>query len=161
MAIRSLPSTSLVLLLTPVITPKNAGKARTKSQAIDPFESFGRELSKHHRRLRHVPYVPAVGITDTHVAFIEQAAAIIVVISACDDPDEYSLGDQRSFADDVAAKRAELSDETCVPFMLVRFGPTSTYTDSCDDEYEVVLYATAATAKACTKATQLIFKSET
>ncbi|KAF2083886.1 hypothetical protein K490DRAFT_69368 [Saccharata proteae CBS 121410] len=46
---------------------------------MDPFEHLGRALAKHHSRVRHVPYVPSIGMTKTHLAFLHHAAAIVVV----------------------------------------------------------------------------------
>ena len=160
-ALQSLPSTSLLLLLTPVITPV---KSATKSSSTDPFEILGRELSKQHHRLRHVPYVPAVGMTETHAAFIEQAAAVIVVMCEPDGPEGgQSLKQQRSFADDVVIKQLEdLSDEeddeAKAPFVLIRF---DSKTDGrTKDDYKNVLHAPALSATSSKEAAQLLFKTE-
>jgi len=160
-ALQSLPPTSLVLLLTPVITPASLDKSATNT---DPFESLGHELSKQHRRLRHVPYVPRVGMTDTHTAFIEQAAAVIVVICEPNDSDPQSLEQQQYFADDVVTKQLEeLSDddeddEFKAPFVLIRFD--SRRNSWTKDDYENVLHAPALTGPSCKKAAQLLFKTE-
>ncbi|EKG11190.1 hypothetical protein MPH_11661 [Macrophomina phaseolina MS6] len=104
-AIRSLPRSSNLVLFTPVVPPApeedssfpspTAGGAvqedrpgRTSSRAdadapMDPFEPFGRALSRHHSRVRHVPYVPAVGMTTTHHTFLKHAAAAVVVVVVC------------------------------------------------------------------------------
>jgi len=161
--LQSLPPTYLLLLLTPVIAPANLDKSAVKSSSADPFEFLGRELSKHHHRLRHVPYVPRVGMTETHAAFIEQAAAVIVVICEPENSDGQTLEQQRSFADDVVAKQVEeLSDEeddeSKAPFVLIRFD------SKCDswtnDDYKNVLHASALTGASFKKAAQLLFKSE-
>lgn len=157
----SLPPNSLVLLLTPVLAPAHVDQSTLDSNTTDPFEAFGRELSKYHHRLRHVPYLPRVGMTDTHAAFIEQAAAVVVVICEPEDSDdmEQSIKRQQSFADDVLAKREDLIDageET--PFVLIRFENTdSEYTG---DEYDNVLCAPALTKQASAKAARLLFKTE-
>jgi hypothetical protein len=165
-ALRSLPQTSPVLLLTPVITLANADKSATKSGSIDPFESLGRELSKQHNRLRHVPYVPRVGMTATHAAFIEQAAAVVVVVCESNDSDGQSLEQQQSFADAVAAKQqVDLSgedddddDDTTTPFVVIRFDSNG---EGCtDEEYKNVLHAPALTRTSTKKAAQLLFKTE-
>jgi len=163
-ALQSLPSTSLVLLLTPVITPANVDKSAIKSTSTDPFEVLGRDLSKKHRRLRHVPYVPTVGMTETHAAFIEQAAVVIVVMCEPDGPDGgQSLEQQRSFADDVVIKQLEdLSDEdddeTKAPFVLIRFdSKANSWTN---DDYKYVLHASALTATSSKEAAQLLFQTE-
>jgi hypothetical protein len=167
-ALRSLPSTSLVLLLTPVITPANADKSTTNIGFTDPFESLGRELSKQHKRLRHVPYVPRVGMTATHAAFIEQAAAVVVVVCEPNDSDSQSLEQQESFAEAVVAKQQEDQsddedddddDEPATPFVLIRFDSNG---EGCtDDEYKNVLHAPALTGNSSKKAAHLLFKTET
>jgi hypothetical protein len=162
-ALRSLPPTSLVLLLTPVIIPANADKSTLKSGFTDPFESLGRELSKQHKRLRHVPYVPRVGMTVTHAAFIEQAAAVVVVVCEPNDSDSQSLEQQQSFADAVVAKQQEdhsddEDDDPTTPFVLIRFDSNG---EGCtDDEYKNVLHAPALTGTSSKKAAQLLFKTE-
>lgn len=154
-SLRSLPPTSLVLLLTPVLAPAHAEHINNESKTTDPFETFGREISKLHHRLRHVPYVPKIGMTDTHIAFIEQAAAVVVVICEPADSDKQSLGLQQDFADEVSARQDD-DDET--PFVLVRFDSTGSDTD---DEYSNVLLAPALSRHASIKAAQLLFKTET
>ena len=163
-ALQSLPPTSLVLLLTPVITPANLDKSATKATSTDPFESLGRELSKQHHRLRHVPYLPAVGMTETHAAFIEQAAAVIVVMCEPNTSNgSQSLKQQRSFADGVVTKQLEgLSDdeddESKAPFVLIRFDSRSN--SWTNDEFKNVLYAPALTVTSAKEAAQLLFETE-
>lgn len=154
-SLRSLPPASLFLLLTPVLTPAYADYINNEAKTMDPFETFGRELSKLHHRLRHVPYVPKIGITDTHLAFIEQAAAVIVVICEPADCDRKSLDLQQEFANEVSARR---EDDGEVPFVLVRFDSMGCDTD---DEYSNVLLAPALSKQASIKAAQLLFKTET
>lgn len=156
--LRSLTPKSLVLLLSPVLKPANQKRSRSKYGPADPFEDFGRELSKMHRRLRHVPYVPEVGMTETHTAFIEQAAAVIVVICESADVSAGRLDHQRSFADAVYVKGEHF---TTVPFVLVRFDDDVATTDFDEDDYENVLHAESLTRTASTKAAQLLFKQET
>ena len=160
-SLRSLPPTSLVLLLTPVLAPAYLDHSTLDSNTTDPFEAFGRELSKHHHRLRHVPYLPSIGMTDTHIAFIEQAAAVVVVICEPEDSDEQSISiaKQQSFADEVLDRREDLThDDEETPFVLVRF--ESTESEYIGDEYNNVLRAPAYTKQASAKAAQLLFKTE-
>jgi hypothetical protein len=158
-SLRSLAPTSLVLLLTPVLAPAHADHINRESKTTDPFETFGRELSKLHHRLRHVPYVPKVGMTDTHIAFIEQAVAVVVVICEPAESDKDSLDLQQSFADEVIGRREDLTDDDEKPFVLVRFD--STGSDTADDEYSNVLLAPALSRQSSIKAAQLLFKTET
>lgn len=160
-SLRSLPPTSLVLLLTPVLAPAYMENSTLDSNTTDPFEAFGRELSKHHHRLRHVPYLPRIGMTDTHTAFIEQAAAVIVVICEPEDSDdmEQSIERQQSFANDVLARREDLTDEDKeTPFVLVRFEHMDS--EYVDGEYSNVLRAPALTKQASAKAARLLFETE-
>jgi hypothetical protein len=156
-SLRSLPPTSLVLLLTPVIAPAHADRSNAETKTTDPFEAFGRELSKLHHRLRHVPYVPKIGMTDTHMAFIEQAAAVVIVICEPADSEKQSLDLQQLFADEVLATREDLTDDDDeIPFVLVRFD--STGSDYTDEEYSNVLRASVLSKNASTKAAQLLFR---
>jgi hypothetical protein len=70
-ALNSLPTDQIVVLFTPAI-PSTDGLE-------DPFECLGRSLSKRHSRVRHVPFVTKVGLTDLHAAWIRKAGAVVVV----------------------------------------------------------------------------------
>ncbi|CAK4032633.1 Hypothetical predicted protein [Lecanosticta acicola] len=97
---RNLSSSGTIVLFTPVITPAGSGKASNKtSESVDPFEILGRAFSRHHRRIRHVPYVPRVGFTETHDAFLSQADAVIVVICEPETAKHEALGHQVDFAE--------------------------------------------------------------
>ncbi|KAF2970057.1 hypothetical protein GQX73_g3563 [Xylaria multiplex] len=72
---RILSEGDIVLLLTPVVTPH-------EQNGSDPFEPFGRALAARHPWIRHVPYTARNGITNTHVAFIKRAKAVVFVISS-------------------------------------------------------------------------------
>ena len=158
-SLRSLPPSSLVLLLTPVLSPAHVAHSSSDTNTTDPLEAFGRELSKHHHRLRHVPYLPRVGMTATHMAFLEQAAAVVVVICEPEDAAEQSIEDQQSFASEVLARRQDLADDDEeTPFVLVRFEQMGS--EFIDDEYNNVLRAPALTKQASAKAAQLLFKTE-
>ncbi|GME60926.1 uncharacterized protein LTHEOB_7153 [Neofusicoccum parvum] len=95
--VRSLPRNANLVLFTPVVPPPEPdqpspaergavqeppGKGgRADADApMDPFEPLGRALSRHHARVRHVPYVPGVGMTRTHQTFLEHAAAVVLVV---------------------------------------------------------------------------------
>ncbi|KAL2268655.1 hypothetical protein VTJ83DRAFT_3501 [Remersonia thermophila] len=71
-----------ILLLTPALVPHVSPLNQDPhAPTSDPFEPLGRALAKHHPRVRHVPYVPRNGITETHVVHIRLAAAVVFVIS--------------------------------------------------------------------------------
>jgi hypothetical protein len=69
--LNSLATDQIVVLFTPAI-PSTDGYE-------DPFECLGRSLSKRHSRVRHVPFVTKVGLTDLHAAWIRKAGAVVVV----------------------------------------------------------------------------------
>ncbi|KAK8179446.1 hypothetical protein BC567DRAFT_224318 [Phyllosticta citribraziliensis] len=46
----------------------------------DPFEPLGRALHAYHQEVRHTVYVPENGLTPTHLAFLQHAAAVVLVI---------------------------------------------------------------------------------
>ena len=90
--LRELPITAVLLLFTPVVVPYGflnydqrankpyeATKARIQQIDTDPFEHLGRALGKRYRRVRHVPYLPNIGMTATHEAFMSQADGVVVV----------------------------------------------------------------------------------
>lgn len=72
-----LPTTSILLLLTPSVPPLSTSALTPGS---DPFEPLGRALADFHPRTRHVPYTLSAGFTSTHSAFLERASAIILVL---------------------------------------------------------------------------------
>ncbi len=72
-----LPATSIVLLLTPSVPPLSNSDLNPDS---DPFELLGRALADIHPRTRHVPYTLSAGLTSTHSAFLDRAAAVVLVL---------------------------------------------------------------------------------
>ncbi|KAK3696291.1 hypothetical protein LTR37_018027, partial [Vermiconidia calcicola] len=98
-ALRSLPRAASILLFTPVIVPAGREEPVEDHRNMDPFEPFGRALSRHHKRIRHVPYVTKVGFTDVHEGFISQADAVITVVCEPDRGKNESMSDQMDFAE--------------------------------------------------------------
>lgn len=68
-----LPS-SMLVLLTPTVPRVDA------DSPSDPFEPLGRAIARSHSRTRHVPYTLSAGLTSTHFAFLQRAAAVILVL---------------------------------------------------------------------------------
>ncbi|KAF2755168.1 hypothetical protein EJ05DRAFT_488701 [Pseudovirgaria hyperparasitica] len=62
-----------IVLFTPAVAP-------LYQPGRDPFEPLGRALSKHHSRIRHVPYVHEM--THEHLTRLREAHAVVVVV--CD-----------------------------------------------------------------------------
>lgn len=85
-SIRSLSSSRYVLLFTPYIAP-----GKPYSERCDPFEPLGRALSKYHRNVRHVPYLPRRGLTDEHKYHLVQKELGAIVIVVC-----HEAGDEAS-----------------------------------------------------------------
>lgn len=73
----NLSTTSVLLLLTPSVPPLPISDTHSSS---DPFEHLGRTIAGFHSRTRHVPYTLSAGLTSTHKAFLERAAAVILVL---------------------------------------------------------------------------------
>lgn len=71
--IRDLYPDENLALLTPYLPSSS-------KPASDPFEPLGRALEAHRGELRHIPYVPENGLTPTHLAFLQHAAAVVLVI---------------------------------------------------------------------------------
>ncbi|KAK6428504.1 hypothetical protein LTR95_015351 [Oleoguttula sp. CCFEE 5521] len=122
-ALQTIPKSSLLLLLTPVLpTPgqsKSSGDPLSKTKA-DPFEPLGRELATHHSRIRHVPYLPNQGLSTVHRGFLQEANAVIVAI--CTSDDMASLDRQMAIA-------REIANLSHVPAVLVVFGDAEAIED--------------------------------
>ncbi|KAK4632067.1 hypothetical protein CLAFUW4_03739 [Fulvia fulva] len=113
----SLGNSSTIVLFTPVIAPAGSAKATNKTNgSADPFEPLGRALSRHHKRVRHVPYVPNIGFTETHDAFLSQADAVIVVICEPDAGKHEALANQVDFAE---ATRDGLEESSCAGSLIL------------------------------------------
>lgn len=128
-SVRSLAPEALIVLFTPVLVPSKVGTAPSTKEFIDPFESLGQALSEHHKRIRHVPYVPKVGLTKTHVAFVRLAGAVVVVTCEAGVATLESLKNQRVFADRIAELRQDLPEPDRTAFALAHFGDTALATE--------------------------------
>ncbi|MCJ1375472.1 hypothetical protein MMC20_006708 [Loxospora ochrophaea] len=71
----TLPSSSVLLLLTPSVHPLSP------TSHSDPFEPLGRFLTRSHPRIRHVPYTLSKGLTSTHLAFLQRVDAVVLVFA--------------------------------------------------------------------------------
>ncbi|KAK3062640.1 hypothetical protein LTS18_003646 [Coniosporium uncinatum] len=134
-----------VVLFTPAIRSSS-------SQIMDPFEPLGRALSKHHVRVRHVPYVPKHGMTETHAAFLEHAGAAVVVL--CDVPPSSKVAaelykQQHAFARAVG----QMSDE--IPMLVVLVSESSHSSSTL--EFGTVLHVASFSPSALRGIAQSIF----
>ena len=142
--LRSLHPAEYIVLFSPVVPhPRDT----TQSRDTDPFEPLGRALSKRHKRIRHVPYFPTVGITSTHAEFLRAAGAVAIVVccpgdssAPADDKSNISsasdgvdgLSGQMEFADDVVQMTAKDASLSSVPVivLLIAGGSGGTYESS-------------------------------
>ncbi|KAF2209171.1 hypothetical protein CERZMDRAFT_26699, partial [Cercospora zeae-maydis SCOH1-5] len=106
-SLAALASSSTIVLFTPVITPTPPPSKASSTANTDPFETLGRALSRHHQRIRHVPYHPKLGFTDTHDAFVSQSDAVVVVMCEPASNRDECLGDQLDFAENAHAALQE------------------------------------------------------
>jgi hypothetical protein len=71
------PVADVIFLRTPVVvSPKSQ-----PNPGRNPFELLGKSLSKRYEKVRHIPYTKNGEITDTHMAFIQKADIVILVIT--------------------------------------------------------------------------------
>lgn len=76
----NLPPTAVLVLLTPTLLSQAIPANPANAAASDPFEPLGRALSRSLPRTRHVPYTISVGLTSTHMTFLNLASAIVLVL---------------------------------------------------------------------------------
>ncbi|KAF2810584.1 uncharacterized protein BDZ99DRAFT_475502 [Mytilinidion resinicola] len=119
-ALHALHPAAFLVLFTPVVPPPPSPAASPPH--TDPFEPLGRALAQRHARIRHVPYVPAVGMTDTHLAFLRHAGAVVVVVVVSSEEDGKGAGGQWEFARGVVAQKAGVEELGDVPVCLVLVG---------------------------------------
>jgi len=116
----SLPTDQLVVLFTPAI-PSASGHE-------DPFECLGRSLSKRHARVRHVPFVAKVGLTDLHAAWIRKAGAVVVVncdpALLIDTKTNSNMPSQTKFATQVADVLHSIHGGSQPPLCSVHINPS-------------------------------------
>lgn len=117
--LNDLTPTASILLFTPVITPASTVSSKSSSSSsstpMNPFEILGRALAANHPRIRHVPYIPAMGFTSTHPAFLGQADAVIVVVCETQSSRKESLRCQFAFAE-------KTREDSETPPVLIRCG---------------------------------------
>jgi hypothetical protein len=139
-AIRNIHSAKFLLLLAPAV----------KSDVnMDPFEPLGRGIERHHSRIRHVPYVPSVGLTRTHQHFLaspDTAAVVVVVVGGG------SQVEQEKFA----KKAWERANES-TPMVLLLVKPSNWSGSTCG--FKTVIRCGSYTPEALREAADLIFGS--
>ncbi len=78
--LRNLPPTAVLVLLSPTVPSQAIPANPADAAASDPFEPLGRALSHSHSRIRHVPYTVSAGLTGTHMAFLNRASVVVLVL---------------------------------------------------------------------------------
>ena len=130
---------------------------------MDPFEPLGHALSKHHKRIRHVPYVPSVGMTETHLAFLRRgqyAGAVVVVV--CDHPNATSVKGngydyQRAFAQAALDQISSNQDIPDIPTFLVLITGNQAQRGGDFSEFEGVLQSDSYTPSALQQISNRMF----
>ena len=157
-ALRNLPKAANILLLTPVIKLAERVKGPPDGETIDPFEAFGRALSQHHRRIRHVPFVAKIGFTDIHETFISQADAVITVVCEPEEGKSQSMEYQMDFAeaalDSLESKEANASHA----MILVQCGDDE-FRPPVDGGFMNVIESTEYNARIAEHVAHAIFKA--
>ncbi|OCK91916.1 uncharacterized protein K441DRAFT_572362 [Cenococcum geophilum 1.58] len=159
--IRSLQSEDYLVLFTPMVPPLPKGNAR-----MDPFEPLGRALSEHHKRIRHLPYGPSAGMTETHFAFLQRgqhAGAVVVVV--CDHPNATSVkgneyDNQRAFAQAALDQISSSQSTPDIPTFLVLITGNQAQRGGDFSEFEVVLRSDSYTPSALRQISNHMFGSE-
>lgn len=119
--LNTLDEDGLIVLFTPAL-PLASGRTR-ENAAEDPFECLGRAISRRHSRVRHVPFVARVGLTDLHLAWMRRASAIIVTNCdpslLADTKDNGNMSSQIKFGLDVSEALKSMHDDKRIPLSFV------------------------------------------
>ena len=155
-ALRGLRKEDLIVLFTPVLVPAKSGKSAASKAPADPFEPLGRAISEHHKRVRHVPYVPKIGLTDIHAAFVRHAAVVVVVACEPAFASQESLKHQATFARSIIELRDDLPEPERTVFYLVRFGNSASPADPAG--YETIVQSNHYSPGTAIELTDLLFR---
>lgn len=111
MALRSLLPEAPLVLFTPFLPPAGPRMSAQggPQQHRDPFETFGRELARHHPNICHVPYVGSIGFTNMHLDFVIRSAAVITIVWEPDRAHQEEVTEHEEFAE--AALDAFMADQ--------------------------------------------------
>ncbi|KAF2770766.1 hypothetical protein EJ03DRAFT_350061 [Teratosphaeria nubilosa] len=177
--LRDLSSSAVLVLFTPLMVPSGfnsrdqavakTSQVRSKKLDTDPFEMLGIALSKQHPRVRHVPYVPTVGFTQTHHVFAMKADALLVVAAQPDSLGKGSDGESSTSKDaylalqaDFITKVSEALEEAGrhenVPIIALRFGEDALPLETVN--YKDIWAGEAYSKESVQQITQLLFGSK-
>lgn len=153
--LRTLPSRAIILLLTPVMVLPEELAFSGRPQA-DPFEHLGRSLSKRHARIRHVPYISKIGFTNTHLAFMRQANAVIIVTIGSTHAAVQGMKDAGLHLSTTDSVYEIEEERMTVPTALIQFGGKPAKHNK-ETNQEVLIHAPYASEEAFDTATCLLF----
>lgn len=105
-----------VLLLTPIVRPLHQRAAGEPT--VDPFECFGKALSRRHPRIIHAPYT-AHGVTQTHVTLIKRCSAVIFVTANATRPNSKSQVETAGAVHRLCYNKPMISLAVCDPYDLL------------------------------------------
>ncbi|KAF2182815.1 hypothetical protein K469DRAFT_585353 [Zopfia rhizophila CBS 207.26] len=156
---RSLNPAEYIILFTPVVPHPPSTELDLN---MDPFEPLGRSLSRRHSRIRHVPYVPSKGMTQTHIDFLRAAGAVVVVVCTTQNiapQNAHGYDEQTRFARDVSHRIQQDKSLASVPRLLVLItdGPnTQLHYDGVED-FPAVITCSNYTLAALEDVTRVMF----
>ncbi|KAL2354307.1 hypothetical protein BJ546DRAFT_844393 [Cryomyces antarcticus] len=161
--LRNLSDTSLLVLLSPIVPihPDTFGSKlseENKEQMMDPFECLGKALSEYHHRVRHAPYLPRIGITPAHVAFLRRACAVIIVV--CEPPvtpSPLSNGNIPLQTEVVKSVARVLNAGSAVPLTIVYCGRTDASKLEAFKSYDNIVQSESCAPSALRHAADLVF----
>lgn len=78
--IRALPEDDAIVFFTPTIIPEGHVEAYKHKPNTDPFQRMGKDMTKHHPSIHHMPYVVGVGFEDAHRQLVNKGRAVIVMV---------------------------------------------------------------------------------
>ncbi|TKA78997.1 hypothetical protein B0A49_01548 [Cryomyces minteri] len=129
-----------------------------EEQMLDPFEPLGQALSEYHERVRHVPYLPSIGITPAHVAFLQRACAVIVAV--CEPPvtqspkPNWNIPLQKEFVKSIART---LESGSAVPLTIVCCGCTDASKLEAFEPYDNIVQSESCAPSALRHTAELLF----
>ena len=157
-ALSSLPPAAVIALFTPVLIPANKSKTRLETDGTDPFESLGRSCTQHHKRVRHIPYVPKIGFRETHEAFISQVDVVIVVVCEPTSANSNSFAHQMAFAKQAVDAMEEKEANASNTLVLVQSG-SEEFRAQAEASFVNVIEVSEYNADVAKEVARTIFKS--
>ena len=132
-SLQSVRTSLQVALFTPadpqILAAIAAGLASIEN---DSFVYLGKRILLHATGVAHVPYLPQIGLTNTHIRLMGDAAVIIIVMCRPDKTEDTaaatSIRDQMIFTKDVAALCGQRK-LCCIQCDVINYGMNRKYTN--------------------------------